>query len=97
MKWKGEKVSGKNIFKKSSSSLTLHAQGRRSCTVPFKTAPCRFFFFEEKKKNLGVTQKWVMTRFDVSAVAIRGIVSFLTTDLALRRTFILLLATVSSL
>jgi hypothetical protein len=36
----------------------LHAQGRRSCTVPFKTAPCRFFFFfEEKKKSLGVTQK----------------------------------------
>jgi hypothetical protein len=46
-------------FQKSSSSLPLHAQGRRSCTVPFKTAPCSFlfFFFEEKKKNLGVTQK----------------------------------------
>jgi hypothetical protein len=37
-------------------------QGRRSCTVPFKTAPCRFFFFWRKgKQNLGVTQNWVMT------------------------------------
>jgi hypothetical protein len=36
-------------------------QGRRNCTVPLKTAPCSFFF-EEKEKNLGVTQKWVMTR-----------------------------------
>jgi hypothetical protein len=39
-------------------------QGRRSCTVPFKTAPCSFFFFffEEMEKHLGVTQKWVMTK-----------------------------------
>jgi hypothetical protein len=27
-------------------------QGRRSCIVSFKTAPCRFFF-EEKKKKIG--------------------------------------------
>ena len=46
-KWEGkekEKVSGKNDLK-SSSSLPLHVQRRRSCTVLFKTAPCRFFFF----------------------------------------------------
>jgi hypothetical protein len=32
----------------------LHARGRRSCTVPFKTAPCSFFFFflrKERKKK----------------------------------------------
>jgi hypothetical protein len=38
-------------FQKSSSSLPLHAQGR-SCTVPFKTAPCSFFFFEEKENKI---------------------------------------------
>jgi len=60
-KWGGERERGKDL--KSSSPLSLHLQGRRSCTVPFKTAPCNFFFFffEEKEKNLGVTQKWVMT------------------------------------
>jgi hypothetical protein len=35
--------------------------------VPFKTAPCSFFF-EEKKKNLGVTQKWVMTALKIERV-----------------------------
>ena len=55
-------VSGKS-FQKSHSPLSLHLQGRRSCTVPFKTAPCRFFFFffRKGKQNLGVTQNWVMT------------------------------------
>ena len=46
-KWGGER-GGKNSrksFQKSPSPLSLHLQGRRSCTVPFKTAPCRFFFF----------------------------------------------------
>jgi hypothetical protein len=28
-------------------------QGRRSCTVPFKTAPCRFFFLKKRKKKIG--------------------------------------------
>jgi hypothetical protein len=37
------KNNGKN-FQKSPSPLSLHLQGRRSCTVPFKTAPCNFFF-----------------------------------------------------
>jgi hypothetical protein len=61
-KWGGERERGKDL--KSSSPLSLHLQGRRSCTVPFKTASCSFFFFfeEKEKKNLGVTQKWVMTR-----------------------------------
>jgi hypothetical protein len=43
-------VSGKS-FQKSHSPLSLHLQGRRSCTVPFKTAPCRFFFFFLEKEN----------------------------------------------
>jgi len=38
-------------FQKSSSPLSLHLQGRRSCIVPFKTAPCRFFFLKKRKKN----------------------------------------------
>jgi hypothetical protein len=61
-KWGGERERGKDL--KSSSPLSLHLQGRRSCTVPFKTASCSFFFFfeEKEKKNLGVTQKWIMTR-----------------------------------
>jgi hypothetical protein len=65
-KWGGEregKNNGKN-FQKSPSPLSLHLQGRRSCTVPFKTAPCNFFFFihlRKGKQNLGVTQNWVMT------------------------------------
>jgi hypothetical protein len=54
-KWGGEregKNSGKN-FQKSPSPLSLHLQGRRSCTVPFKTAPCNFFFhfFLKKRKT----------------------------------------------
>jgi hypothetical protein len=28
----------------------LHLQGRRSCTVPFKMAPCIFFLKKIKKK-----------------------------------------------
>jgi hypothetical protein len=34
-------------------------QGRRSGTVPFKTAPCIFFFFffEEKEKKIGSDPK----------------------------------------
>jgi len=48
-KWGGERERGKDL--KSSSPLSLHLQGRRSCTVPFKTAPCSFFFFEEKEKK----------------------------------------------
>jgi hypothetical protein len=55
------KNSGKN-FQKSSSPLSLHSQGRRICTVLFKTAPCLLFFIEKRKMNLGVTQKWVMTK-----------------------------------
>jgi hypothetical protein len=55
-KWGGEregKNNGKN-FQKSPSPLSLHLQGRRSCTVPFKTAPCSFFFFFlEKEKRFG--------------------------------------------
>jgi len=55
-KWGGEregKNSGKN-FQKSPSPLSLHLQGRRCCTVPFKTAPCSFFFhsfFLKKRKT----------------------------------------------
>jgi len=54
-KWGGEregKNNGKN-FQKSPSPLSLHLQGRRSCTVPFKTAPCNFFFhfFLKKRKT----------------------------------------------
>jgi hypothetical protein len=58
---RGERRRGRAVkrFQKSSSPLSLHLQGRRSCTVSFKTAPFSFFF-EEKEKNLGVTQKWVM-------------------------------------
>jgi len=51
-------------FQKFSSPLSLHLQGRRSCTVPFKTTSCSlfvYFFFKKRKMNLGVTQKWVMT------------------------------------
>jgi hypothetical protein len=71
-KWGGERE-GKNsgkIFQKSPSPLSLHLQGRRSCTVPFKTAPCSFFLFfffsfifflRKGKQNLGVNQNWVMT------------------------------------
>jgi hypothetical protein len=43
-------------FQKSSSSLSLHLQGIRSCTVPFKTASCSlfvYFLFEEKKNDFG--------------------------------------------
>jgi hypothetical protein len=60
MQVEGRESEREKHFQKSSSSLPLHAQGRRSCTVSFKTAPCSlifFFFFEEKKKNLRVTQK----------------------------------------
>jgi hypothetical protein len=39
-----ERVSGKKDFK-NLLLLSLHLQGRRSCTVSFKTAPCRVFFF----------------------------------------------------
>jgi hypothetical protein len=56
-KWKGEKVSGKNILKNLLLPCLLHAQGRRSCTVPFKTAPCRFFFFVNKRKKFGSDPK----------------------------------------
>jgi hypothetical protein len=56
-KWGGEregKNSG-NFFQKSPSPLSLHLQGRRSCTVPFKTALCSFFFsfifFLKKRKT----------------------------------------------
>jgi hypothetical protein len=45
----GKRESGENDLK-SSSSLPLHVQRRRSCTVPFKTAPCRVFFFNKRKK-----------------------------------------------
>jgi hypothetical protein len=47
-------------FQKSSSPLSLHLQGRRSYTVPFKTASCSlfvYFFLKKRKMNLGVTQK----------------------------------------
>jgi hypothetical protein len=44
------KNSGKN-FQKSSSSLSLHSQGRRR-TVPFKTALFRVFFLKKEKCNL---------------------------------------------
>jgi len=55
-------VSGKKISKIFFSLVSAFA-GEKSCTVPFKTAPCSFFFFffEEKEKRFGVTQKWVMT------------------------------------
>jgi hypothetical protein len=42
------KNSGKN-FQKSSSTLSLHSQGRRR-TVPFKTALFQVFFFLRKEK-----------------------------------------------
>jgi len=42
---------------KSSSSLPLHAQGRRTCTGSFKMAPCPAFFLEENEINLGITKK----------------------------------------
>jgi hypothetical protein len=55
----GGEREGKNsgiFFQKSPSPLSLHFKGRRSCTVPFKTAPCSFFFhsffFEEKKNKI---------------------------------------------
>jgi len=58
-KWEG-KEDAKNDLK-SSSSLPLHAQGRRR-TVPFKTAlfQCSvfFFFFFEKKCNLEEKKNW---------------------------------------
>jgi hypothetical protein len=41
----GRESERKNIFKKSSSSLTLHAQGRRR-TIWF------FFFLKKRKRNL---------------------------------------------
>jgi hypothetical protein len=41
----GRESERKNIFKKSSSSLTLHAQGRRR-TVWF------FFYLKKRKRNL---------------------------------------------
>jgi hypothetical protein len=43
-KVEGRESEREKHFQKSSSSLPLHAQGRRSCTVPFKTASCSFFF-----------------------------------------------------
>jgi hypothetical protein len=45
-----ERESGENDLK-SSSSLPLHVQRRRSCTVPFKPALCRFFFEKKRKKT----------------------------------------------
>jgi hypothetical protein len=39
MQVEGRKSEREKHFQKSSSSLPLHAQGRRSCTVLFKTAP----------------------------------------------------------
>jgi hypothetical protein len=47
-------------FQKSSSPLSLHLQGRRSCTVLFKAALCSlfvFFFFEEKENEFGSDPK----------------------------------------
>jgi len=47
-------------FQKSSSPLSLYLQGRRSCTVPFKTASCSlfvYFFFEEKENEFGSDPK----------------------------------------
>jgi len=39
----------------------MHLQGRRSCTVPFKTAPCSLFvylfFFKEKENEFGSDPK----------------------------------------
>jgi hypothetical protein len=58
-KWGGEregKDSGK-IFQKSPSPLSLHLQGRRSCTVPFKTPPCSFFFLKKRKTKFGSDPK----------------------------------------
>jgi hypothetical protein len=34
--------------------------GKKKLHRAVQNGPCRFFF-EEKKKNLGVIQKWVMT------------------------------------
>jgi hypothetical protein len=45
-----ERESGKNDLK-SSSSLPLHAQGRRR-TVPFKTTLFQCSFFLKKKRNV---------------------------------------------
>jgi hypothetical protein len=56
-KWGGERERGRitgKIFKKSPPPLFLHLQGRRSCTVLFKTTPGSFFFvfFEEKENKI---------------------------------------------
>jgi hypothetical protein len=78
------KREGKNSeknFQKSCSPLSLRGeeyaqcrlkrrQGRRICTVPFKTAPY-LFLLKEKEMDLGVTQKWIMTQcFSVNLLLI---------------------------
>jgi len=61
-KWGGERE-GKNsgkFFQKSPSALSLYLQGRRSCTVSFKTAPCSFcfhFFLKKRKTKFGSDPK----------------------------------------
>jgi hypothetical protein len=35
--------------------------GKKKLHRAVQNGTVQFFFFEEKKKNLGVTQKWVMT------------------------------------
>jgi hypothetical protein len=62
-KWEGkekEKVSGKKISKIFFSPIFAFAGEKKlHCAIKNSTVQ---FFFEEKEKNLGVTQKWVMTR-----------------------------------
>jgi hypothetical protein len=56
---KRRRIAGKKRFKIFFFPASACA-GERSSTVPFKTAPCSFFW-KKMKINLGVTQKWVMT------------------------------------
>ena len=60
-KWEGEKVSGKKIFKNTLLPCLCICRGEEAAQCRSKQHRAVFFFFKKRKKNLGVTQKWVMT------------------------------------
>jgi hypothetical protein len=61
-------------FENISSSLPLHSQGKKKNSVIQNDTVLSFslffnyFFLEEKKINLGITQKWVMTYLNLNLI-----------------------------